>query len=120
MEYDDDLDDYEDNVSAPQYLPVATMASNSNPRVALGLSQGKQAYETALDVSLNEAWALRDILEKPMRIHLQGTTKHTTAGRRDVDKLVKACFEDDLKRFLISYMLIRVMYGRVTSIPAVD
>lgn len=35
MVFEDDLDDYEYNVLAPQGIPVASLASNSAPRHAL-------------------------------------------------------------------------------------
>ncbi|KAG6368529.1 hypothetical protein INS49_002739 [Diaporthe citri] len=37
MAFDDDIDDYEDNVPMPQGLPVESLASNSAPRHALQL-----------------------------------------------------------------------------------
>lgn len=94
MPFDDDLDDYEDNVPMPQALPVESLASNSAPRHALQLVEGRDALESLLDVPLSMSWAMRDILEKPMRIHLQGTARYKTANKREVEKLVEACFED--------------------------
>lgn len=40
-------------------------------------------------------WQMRDILEKPMRIHFQGTARYKTPNRREIEKLDEACFEDD-------------------------
>lgn len=93
MDFEDDIDDYEDNVPVPQGLAVDNLASNSAPRHALHLTEGCQAYESLLDVSFSKVWQMRDILKKPMKIHFQGTGRYTTPNSRQIERLVEACFE---------------------------
>lgn len=93
MPFDDDLSDCEDQVIGPQTVPVAGLASTATPRFALRLDEGRPALTSAADVSYQRKCALRNILEKPMRIHFQGTGRYTTPNQRDIDKLVEICFE---------------------------
>lgn len=93
MVFEDDIDEYEDNVPSPQGLAVENLASNSAPRHALQLVEGRNAFESLLDVPFSMYWEMREILEKPMRIHLQGTSRYKTPNRREIEKLVEACFE---------------------------
>lgn len=94
MDFDDDIDEYEDNVPAPQELPVASLASNSTPRFALQLAKGRAPFRSLLDVPSEMSWAMRNILEKPMRIHFQGTTRYKTPNKRQMEQLVAACFDE--------------------------
>ena len=73
MDFEDDIDEYEGKVLAPQELPVASLASNSAPRQALQLAKGREPFISLLDVTREMSWAMRNILEKPMRIRYQGT-----------------------------------------------
>lgn len=63
MVFEDDMDDYEDNVPVPQGLAVESLASNSAPRHALQLVEGRNAFQSLLDVPLSMYWKMRDILE---------------------------------------------------------
>lgn len=97
MDYEDDIDEYEDNVPAPQELPVASLASNSAPSFALQLAKSREPFISLLDVSREMLWAMRSILEKPMRIHYQGTTRYKTPNQRNqrqMEQLVAHCFEE--------------------------
>ncbi|KAK7718389.1 hypothetical protein SLS64_002341 [Diaporthe eres] len=71
MVFEDEIDEYEDN-----------------------LVEGRNAFESLLEVPFSMYREMRDILEKPMRIHLQGTSRYKTPNRREIEKLVEACFED--------------------------
>lgn len=95
MDFEDDIDEYEDNVPAPQELPVANLAGNSAPRFALQLAKGRDPFISLLDFSRKMSWAMRGILEKPMRIHFQGTTRYKTPNQRQMEQLVAHCFEED-------------------------
>lgn len=39
-------------------------------------------------------WQMRMILEKPMKIHYQGTGLYMTPNKRQIERLVTACFDD--------------------------
>lgn len=94
MVFEDDLDDYEDNVPAQQGLPVASIPSISAPHHALQLPQGRGAFTSLDEVPFPMVWEMRSILEQPMRIHFQGTQMYMTPNKRQIEKLVDACFKD--------------------------
>lgn len=94
MDFADDIDEYEDDVPAPQELPVACLASSSAPHFGLQLAKGREPFISLLDVPSEMSWAMRSILEKPMRIHYQGTARYKTPNKRQMEQLVAACFDE--------------------------
>lgn len=89
--YQDEYDDFGPPQPA-QNLPIDDLGSSAQPVNVVGLLEGKQAFQTPADVHRDMVNDMRDILHIPKNIHYAGTAVYKTANRREMDKLVDACF----------------------------